>query len=211
MAIEYTTVEAVYRHAGIDSTIIPTSEIEEHIFDAEAWVDNKLQTTFKTGGRTVTETFDGDGTNGFILKRVGKEWIDADPTLTINTLTIDGESITVGELYVYPETGKVVLKDTAEVQFFAFTKPQQNVINYTFGHTGVPRLINQTTAIVAAVFALAQQIGGTFDDVTSYSLPEFTASKGEPYTNIRETLNQLINRLKEILSNPGMKPVSQMA
>lgn len=211
MAIEYTTVAAVFRKAGIDSTVVSEPDIEDFILEAEGWIDTHLQTTFKAGGRIVTETFDGDHTNVIILRRVGKEWIDADPILTVNTLTVDGVSITPSTLHVYPAIGRIVLGEDSEENFFASSQPRQNIINYTYGHTSVPRIISQLAAIIAAMEALVQQTGGTFDDVTSYSFPEFSASKGEPFTNIRETVLRLDNKSKGILAGPGMLPVSQMA
>jgi len=197
---EYTTATAVYRLAGIDSTVVSTADVDE------AWIDQYLGTTFKVGGRTVTETIDGTGNNTLWLKNGAKDWIDADPVLTINTLTIDGTSVTVSEIYVYPGLSKIILKDTAEVRYFTVTKPQQVVINYTYGHTAVPRIINKITASIAAMSALIQQIGGTFDDVTAYTLPEFTVSKGEPYTNIRETVNQLQKQIDKMFKS--VRPIT---
>lgn len=208
MAIEYTTLAAAFRHAGIDNSVVSNDNMEEFILDAEAWVDNRLKTTFKAGGRTRTEVRDGDSTNLMILRRVGKEWIDADPFLTITSIDIEEVSVTPSEVFVDPPSGEIILKDTAEVLFFASTKPQQNVIVYVYGHTAVPRIINQLTAMIAAIGALVEQIGGTFDDVTSYSMPEFSASKGEPFTNIRETIVRLDTRINSILAE--VRPVSHM-
>lgn len=206
---EYTTATDVFRHAGIDSTVVSVVDIDAHIDEAEAWVDNHLQTTFTAGGRTRTEKREGNNEDFLNLERYGKNWIDADALLIVNTLTVNGTVVTPSTLFIYEDEGKIALGDDSEVSFFPFTKRQEIEVNYTYGHTAIPRIIQQITAVVAAISALAEQIGGTFDDVTSYQLPEFSASKGEPFTNIRETIVRLQNKLDRLMAD--VRPVAFMA
>lgn len=122
------------------------------------------------------------------------------PVFSLNTVTIDSTSVTPTNIYKY-DSGKLVLSDDAEVGKWDGNTPQNNTITYYFGvrpNSRVKSLIKDFTASIAGIMALTTQIGGTFDDVTSYSLPEYTASKGEPYTNIREALMRIDNKLKAL-------------
>ena len=196
----YATSADVFRYGGIDATVVLEADIDEFIDDAEQWVDSHFETTF-VPAKNVVDVMDGTGTDTLFLNQFPKTFQDALPVLTLNSLTIDGTSITVGEVHVYPERGELVLKDTAEETRFTATKRRQITVDFDYGSATVPRNIRSITAIVAAIHALTQQIGGTFDDVTSYSLPEFTASKGEPFTNIRETITRLNDRLNKLLED----------
>ena len=187
----------VYRATGLTSATISTTDVDAFIYEAEEWIDDWFDTTFST--RSVTETRDGTGTRDMFLGWYPKVFQDAAPVLTITALAIDGVSVTPAKVYVYPESGRIILKDNAEVTTFTATKPQQVVVTYSYGCASVPKVIKQLTTMVAGIHALIEQIGGTWDDVTSYNLPEFSANKGEPYANIRETITKLDARLKEIL------------
>ena len=46
--------------------------------------------------------------------------------------------------------------------------------------------------------------GGTYNDVTSYSLGEYSEALGEPYINLRETITILQNDLQRILDLTGI-------
>ena len=88
----------------------------------------------------------------------------------------------------------VKFEDWGEVTFIS-----NNVIGgtrnikarYTIGKSSVPKLIRQTTAAIAGMAAIVGLMGGTFDDVTAYTIPEMSVSKGEPFTNMRATLVEL--------------------
>ena len=78
----------------------------------------------------------------------------------------------------------------------------QNVkVSYNVGRSSVPYNVRQLTASIAALGCLINMIGGSFDDVTSYSIPDMSVSKGEPYTNVRAAIRELENRIFGI--NPG--------
>ena len=191
----YCTNSDVYRLSGITSSVISTANVDEFILEAQSEIDAFFNTTFETVQRT--DTLDGNGTDKLMLSYY--------PIQSIDSLTIDGTSVTTSKVFLYTDIGKIQLKDDAEVTVFKDTEPQQVVIQYTYGYnydfstiSNNPKayVIRKLCAITAGIAALVSQIGGTYDDVTSYSLPEFTASKGEPYTNIREALTRLDNQYK---------------
>lgn len=137
-----------------------------------------------------SETGDGDGSDTYFTKK--------HPLFSLESLTIDSTSVTTSEVYQYTDSGKLTLKSSAETSVFSNSNPQLISLTYYYGVRPKARLkylIRDFTATIAGIMALTAQIGGTFDDITSYSLPEFTASKGEPYTNIRETIQKLKNKM----------------
>lgn len=116
------------------------------------------------------------------------------PLFKVISLSIGGTSVSTSNIYTYTDIGKIKLKNSAEVSWFDDTTPQSVTLKYAYGVYPMPKIITEYTAIIAGMRGLTQQIGGTYNDVTSYSLPELQASKGEPFTNIREALQRLKNR-----------------
>lgn len=182
----YITNSDVYRVCGITSSVISTGDVDSFIGEAESYVENMLGTKFFVSPDTyadeVTETYDGNDLDYLFL--------DHFPVVSVESLTINGTSVTTTALYLWESTGKIQLKDTAEKTYFDANKPQLVSITYRYGEEASNRVIH-FTAMLAGMMALIHQIGGTFDDVTSFQLPEMSGSLGEPYTNIREGLNQL--------------------
>jgi len=141
----------------------------------------------------VSDTVDGSGNDTMFVKK--------HPLFSLSSLTIAETSITTSNVYQYDTQGKLVLSKDAEMQYFSNSYPQQVTMSYYYGVRPDSRyksLIKDFTASITAMMALVHQIGGTFDDVTSYSFPEFNASKGEPYTNIREAWLKTETRMRTL-------------
>ena len=181
----------VLRVTGIPSQAdggpLTDADIDTHVVFAEAIAEKYLATSLQPGGTSKTLTLDGSGVDTLFLPYM--------PIRSITSLTIDGTSVTPSNVWLYGDEGYLRLKTTAEVTKFKNNSYQQIVLTFVYGRepTEVDKLF---VATIAGIHALVQQVGGTFDDVTSYSIPEFTASKGEPWTQIRETLQRLLNQLE---------------
>ena len=150
----------------------------------------------------ISESLDGDGTTSLYLQKY--------PFKAIVSLVIDGTTVSTSKVYTYQNEGLIKLHGelSPEMTTFVSTPPQANVIKYLFGVYPIPTYISRLTANIAAMQCIITQIGGTYDDVTSYSLPGgFTASLGEPYVNIRETLIRLGNENKELVKRIRKVPV----
>jgi len=59
---------------------------------------------------------------------------------------------------------------------------------------------------VCAIALVARIIGQSYDDSTGYSLGELSVQKGEPYTQWRETANQLIKIRDAIMERISIRP-----
>lgn len=64
-------------------------------------------------------------------------------------------------------------------------------ITGTYGQTDIPDEIRQLCEVVSAIRIFVHLTGGSFDDVTSYQLGEYSESLGEPFTNLREAVKML--------------------
>lgn len=264
----YCSTSDVYRHMGIGSSVISTTDVIEYIKEAEEDVDKLTQTTYwqlahsstavsgttaslDTTGLTADEHIGnviylnsgyGSGqyrvitdntsttisvdrawttvptsTTNFQIFHCGTvpykdetqdgdgqytTYLDEFPLVSLESLTIDSTSVTPSYVYQYADTGQITLKSSAEYSNFKADRQSVNA-KYWFGvkdqyKNTVPNLVKKYVAIVAAIMALAHQIGGTYDDITSFALGPMQGSLGEPYTNIRETVLKLVNERDRI-------------
>jgi hypothetical protein len=122
------------------------------------------------------------------------------PIHQLQSLTIDTTSITTTAVYLYSDLGKIRLKDAAEASLFNNTNPQSILLGYAYGVYPIPVIIQEYTATLAAIKTLLSQLGGSYRNVESYTIPEMTVNKGGQYQKIRETLEQL--KAKEASMKP---------
>ncbi len=89
---------------------------------------------------------------------------------------IDGNNITV-DLYRNHETGSKVVKQDA------------------------PYVLKRFVNIIASMMMVARIVGESYTDIVGYGIEGFTVQKGEPYTQWRETYNQLDSERKRLLES----------
>ncbi len=80
-------------------------------------------------------------------------------------------------------------------------------IIYKAGSSSVPVQIEELSTILAAMRAVANLTGGSFVDISSYSLGSKIVSVGEPWINLREAMNQLKEEYLKILNQIGRRVV----
>ena len=159
-------------------------------------VDNtSVYQIFHTGTIAFKNTLeDGDGQY--------TTFVEDFPLVNLESLEIDSTSVTTTNVFQYKDVGQLTLGTDAE--YTNFKAGRQTVeTKYFFGvwnqyTNNVSALIKKYTAITAAMMSLASQIGGTYDDVTVFSLGPMSGSLGEPYTNIREGILKLKEERKRI-------------
>ena len=61
--------------------------------------------------------------------------------------------------------------------------------------------------LVSGIACVARIIGQSYTDIVGYTLAELHVQKGEPYTQFRETANQLIKERDEMMSRISIRPV----
>ena len=139
------------------------------------------------------ETVDGSG--------IDTQFVNYQPLINLNALTIDSTSVTPAYVYQYKDSGRLLLgTDDCEATHFASTTPQLVNMKYIYGVYPIPSIIKRLCVCIAGIKTLTSQIAGTYDDFTSVSLPGgLNASKGEPYMNIQNALNYLMGEAKGIV------------
>ena len=184
----YCKYEDVIRACGLDPSSLPKpmtkADIEANISDAEAEIDEMTNTTYQP--TTVTEIYDGTGDDTLYLNNY--------PIISLDSLTINNTSITTSYVSVYTGiegAGRIKLKSTAEKTAFDDSDDQLIEVTYTYGFNSVPNIVKRATANIAARLTLAQQVGGTYDDLSSFTIGEFSGTIGQAYINIREAFNML--------------------
>lgn len=140
------------------------------------------------------ETLDGSGSDTMLLTN--------HPLQNLISLTIDDTSVTPSRVYQYT-SGKIVLGTNAEKTQFLSSYPQQIEVEYIYGVDELPKVIKRLCVLLSSMRCLSAQIAGTYDDFTSVSLPNLSGSKGEPYTNIRDSIMRMQAEAKAIVGIKG--------
>ena len=139
-----------------------------------------------------SKVVDGDGKD--------EQFVEEYPLIDLLALTIDSTTITISSVYTY-ESGKVLLGQSSEQTYFNNSFPQLVEWEYIYGVEPFPRIIKRLCVILSSLRTLSAQIAGTYDDFTSITLPGITGSKGEPFTNIRESIAKLQSEAKAIIGD----------
>lgn len=86
----------------------------------------------------------------------------------------------------------------------------QLVLSHESGSTivklEVEHIFTELMNTVCAIACVARIIGQSYTDIVGYTLGEMHVQKGEPYTQWRETANQLIRQRDEIMSKISIRP-----
>lgn len=179
-----------------------------------------------TNALTVaTWTTTPDTTSKYLISYLNKKTITIDgsgnyeilipdyPIVQVDKLKIEDTAISSTYYTVYNDTGKIILTQDAEMSYF--TAPINNLyakqVELTY-HWGVlpehkrstismNRVIKRATCIIASLQTLTYQIGGTYDDLSTFNLPEFSGTVGQAYINIQQTVTNLEKELAEFKKN----------
>jgi len=188
--MSYSTIAAVYRKAGIDNEVISETNVEKFMLESDAEIDAMYQRSF-TNATSETQWIDIEDLDED--EEIDTIFLDMRPVQSITSLEsydTAGTLITTWDASDYWLDAKM-----GRIRLTSKTFAQQNrrvKAVYTYGSATVPTNIAALSATISAMRIIIQQIGGTYDDVTSYSLPSgVTIGVGEPYTNMREGISRL--------------------
>jgi len=205
----YSTYTDVYRKAGIDNTVISEADAEAHIVLADAEIDAMYQKSFGNA-QSVTEWID--------IEKIDEDddidtiFLDKRPVQAITTL----ESYDVTDTLAITWTSSDYWLDTGMGRIRLKSKhfSQQNhrvKCVYTYGFSSTPSNITALSATIAAMRVLIQQVGGLYDEVTSYSLPSgVTVGVGEPYVSSMRTIDKLDKEKTNLIKAIGQLRTSAL-
>ena len=197
----YCTVEEVWNRAGIDENVATRDEVIPLIKDSMAEICALYGKSFDYGN-TYTEWFDTNRDDPNV-------WVDSvylryKPIISITSVKAYDTSKTLAETYtaddywVNLKTGRLVLLE----KHFVLQKHRVEVI-YTWGYETIPRNISSLCAILSTMRLFIHQIGGTFDDITSYSTCGLNMSVGEPYMNMSRDIEFLQKEATRLIATIG--------
>lgn len=139
----------------------------------------------------------------------GKKWMFLSyyPVNKVDELTINDVSVTPSTLYLYKNEGKIELSNNSEYTTFLRTYPKQVEIKYWYGVPSLTDDVKRLVELKAALAVLQQQMGGTFNVPSTFSLPDLNVSIGQAYINIKGTVDVLQRELDDLITRIRIYPV----
>jgi len=208
--MSYCTNEDVYRKAGIDSTVVSELDVERFKKESDAEIDAMYQKSFGNA-QSETEWLDVENLDEdedidtiFLEKRPVQSITSLESYDVTDTLAI---TWTTDDYWLDTGMGRIRLKSKT----FSHQNHRIKAV-YTYGYSDVPVNIAALSATICAMRVMINQIGGTYDDVTSYSLPSgVTIGVGEPYMNMTRAIEKLKNERDELKKNIGQLRTNLLA
>ena len=201
----YCTVEEVWNRAGIDENVATKNEIIPLIKDSMSEIDAMMGKSFSYATEK-TQWIDTNRPDPAI--KVTNIYLLYTPIISITSIEeydLSGnliESYDADEYWLNEQTGRISLLEDE------FVKQVHRVkVIYSYGAIQIPRNISSLCAILSAMRLLIHQIGGTYDDVTSYNACGLNISVGEPYMNMSRDIEFLQKEAtRQIASIGRLKP-----
>ncbi len=172
---------------------------------------DKLTGNYWGSADTFIQYFDGydsgypqtDRPYGFQIDEIPEFELDFKGINSITTVefldrTGDVSSTVDSDFIDFDEDGRVILNSQS------IPNGKKNVkITFISGYSSVPVLVQELCALVAGMMALVNISGGSYKDISTYSLGRKNFSRGQVYVNIRESIDQMNNRIKVITEHLG--------
>jgi len=231
-SFKYTDANTVYARTGlgtseVDFTVGNNADI---IYDAEAELETLTGRKF-TNANSVTEYINGPtkdvlGYNGTKATSIRTSnypiqsitsfksvYLDDSTNQSLATLTsvqiaagtfdttdywLDTIQDNIGGSII--PNGKITLK-TMEFP----TGTQNIVISYTYGYTSVPTAVRALATCLAGIRAWIQFMGGNYNRLDSYSIPQQSVSKGSFYERANQNIQALQAEADRLLDRIGRR------
>ena len=122
----------------------------------------------------------------------------------INYVTYGEASVYYDELIskdiIWDASGRIILVNNVLSSGYNKVKTV-----YSAGTSTVPSVVEQLSTNLAGQKCMVALMGGSFDDITQGRLGDEEFTLGEPYTNLKFTLLELIKEEKELWGQVGVK------
>jgi hypothetical protein len=202
----YTQPAYVYSRAGQDENFVSEKDVNYFIVEAMGEVDAMMGKNYDYS-TSVTEWFDTSQPNQ--NTKVEKLFLGKRP---IRTMTSVEEYDTNGDLVeTYTSDDYYIDLDTGMLGLYTeeFEHQARRVkIVYSYGYNSIPANIQQLTTVFAALKVLLAHIGGSTDDVTSFSACGISMGVGEPYTASARGIELLTKEKDRLIAAIGRQRTS---
>jgi len=173
----------------------------------------KLTGNYWGPAKTTIQYFDGyesgypssDKPYGFEIEDAPEFEVDYQGINSITSIEFldrkgDTDSTVDTDYISYDDYGRIIINEGV------VPNGKRNVkITYIHGYTDIPALVQELTALIGGVMSYINVTGGSYDDITSYTLGRKTFSIGEVYVNVREVIQQMKARIQEITGHLGYR------
>ena len=199
----YSAPDDVYNlKSGIDSTVVSEANVRRAIELTDAMLDDYYGKSFLDGTSAsewidIEDLDEDDEIATIFLEKRPVQSITS--LVSYNTSDEVAKTWTTSDYWLDTKLGRLRLR-TKE---FSHQNRRVKVV-YTYGYSTVPTSIRNLSAVITAMSLLIIQMGGTYDDVTSYTLPSgVSIGVGEPYMNMRTAIDKLEKERDFILKSIG--------
>lgn len=226
----YCINQDVYDRTGLSSSEISTSIVDSLIIDAEAELESIAGRKF-SNGNAVTEFINGPkkdivGYSGTYARTINLNHypVQSITSFVVNDINgsavrtytnLSSANISAGifettDYYLALSNdslinliipyGKIVLKTDI------FPTGTNNIkVSYTYGYATVPTIIKRITALIAGQMAWVSVMGGKYNCLNSYSIPQQSVDKGDIYNRFQINMKSLQEEADKLLDRIGRK------
>jgi hypothetical protein len=227
----YCTYQNVYDKTGLTTTEVSSTLVETFIEDAAAEIE-QLTGRLWTSGNGKTEILDGPkkdilGTSGTKAITINLKEYPVQSIISFLILNTDGTTnktytpLTAASILAgtYDTTdywldtledpithniipsGKIILKSDE------FQVGNRNIkVSYTYGYATMPVPVNNLTKCLAGIRAWIYFIGGSYNYLNSYNLPQQSVNKGDFYQRGMQNIQMLTEESNRLLDRIGRRP-----
>lgn len=218
----YSTSSQFALISGLSTTEMTVSDMVTLISYADAEIDSLFNRSF-SNGTSFTEYVsvylpkraDDIAPNRFTIKHYPvqsiTEFILVDSvgttTATLSTMTtttISSNLLQTANYFIEPDTGLIEM-NSYSVQF----TPSKAKITGTYGYETVPTFVSELSAVIASIRGWVRFLGGNYNRLNKYSLPEQSYDKGDFSERGRKTIDSLTQKANDLKSLIGEKYKSQ--
>ena len=163
-----------------------------------------------TYSNKITELYDGNNKNFMFLK--------AQPLVQLDALTVDSTAVTTTSVYQYDTISKIQLSTDSEVSWFTpdSSSTHKQIISVTYwygvlsesrryGVPTLPRYITRLCTIMAGLKVISYQLGGSYNNPQSFTLPDFSSSVPPAYAQFKSVIDVFTNEVNNSLEKMSGK------
>jgi len=221
--MSYGTVSMVRIKSGLTTTDISDDDIQVLLNFSDAEVDATTGQSFKNA-TSVTDYYniyppkraDDLDPNRIVLKHYPVQaitlftLINTDNSVYSTLDTLSAVEIAAGtwqssDYYCDPTIGIIELNS----KVFDYV-PKRAKITYTYGFTTCPIIVSEISSNLAAIRALVKFMGGNYDRLNSYKIPEQEIDKGDFFGRANQVIQTLTASTEELFNQLIKKQRSQI-
>ena len=221
--MSYSTVSQARVLTGLTTTEISDDSLTVLIGFADAEIDNLFNRRFENG-TSFTEYIsiyppkraDDIVANRLTLSKYPiqsiTEFLLVGSTSTTNTTLatistgISENNWQTANYFIDPTTGIIEI-DTNTIQLV----PSRAKISGTYGYDTTPVYVQKLSAVMAGIMGWVNFLGGNYDRLNSYKLPEQEYNKGDFYDRGMKSVDRLSMQANDLVGLIGSKYVTQIA